>query len=216
MGLFATSPALLGDDHLGLVPVELEPQRPVAEEHLGPGPGARAGQGHVAESGPGARVRMVDAAWALSQLVGWAEVAAPAGWSGKSRGGQHGTQVERRGIPASAGRGVHRPTWGIGDKRAGAGRLWALLGARGWGEVAVSGQPVLCVPVAISRFISIRCWRLASHLCCVFGESAGFSFTAEHVCFCRLLPQEPVGFFDFDLKLLLSSVFLLIKNNAKS
>lgn len=38
----AVSPALLGDDHLGLVPVKLLPQWPVAEVDLGPGsrPGA--------------------------------------------------------------------------------------------------------------------------------------------------------------------------------
>lgn len=91
----AVSPALLGDDHLRLVAVELEPQRPVAEVDLGPHPRARRGQSHAAESRPRPGVGRVDAAGALPELVSRAELISSGCWGRKPRGGQHGAQVER-------------------------------------------------------------------------------------------------------------------------
>lgn len=208
------SPALLSDDHLGLVPVELEPQRPVAEVDLGPDPGAGGGQTHVAESGTWAGVGRVDAAGALPELVSRAEVTAAGCRWGKPSGRQHGAQVERWGVPTGAGRGVNRPTGGIRDERAGIGRLWALFGNCWRDVVTISTHPVLRVPAASSRIIPIYSWRLAPLLCCSFrrGESA-LSFTAEHGCFSRLYSvwsQRLIAFVDTSL---LQGFFFLLKSH---
>lgn len=176
------SPALLGDDHLGLVPVELEPQRPVAEVDLGPHPRAAGGERDVPERRPWAGVGRVDAAGALAQLVRRAEVTAAGGGGGESRGRQHGAQVEGWGVPASAGRGVHRPTGVIRDEGAGARCFWALFADRGGDVVPVSAHPVLCVPAAGRRVVPIHSRRLAPLVRCFFRrrEGVAFSFTAQH------------------------------------
>ena len=195
------SPALLGDDHLGLVPVELEPQRPVAEVDLGPHPRAAGGEGDVPERRPRAGVGRVDAAGALAQLVRRAEVTAAGGGGGESRGRQHGAQVERWGVPAGAGRGVHRPTGVIRDEGAGARCLWALLADRGGDVVPVSTHPVLCIPAACRRVVPIHSRRLAPIVCCFFrrGEGVAFSLTAQHDCSSRpysVSLQKLITFFD--------------------
>ena len=113
-------PALLGDDHLGLVPVELEPQRPVAEVDLGPGPRTPGVQWHGAEARSRTAVRGVDTVGTLSELVRRAELgAAPRGAHGRReprRGRQHGAEVERRGVPGGPGpRGIGGtgPAWQV-------------------------------------------------------------------------------------------------------
>lgn len=157
--LFLSLPALLGDDHLRLVPVELQPKLPIAEVDLGPGPGAAAWQRHVAESGPRAGVRVINAARTLAELIGRPEVTAPAGGRREPRWRQHGAQVERRGVPGGVRRAVHGPAGGVGDERAGVRCLGALLRGRGRDVVALGAHPLLCVPVA--WLLCIRGRRLA-------------------------------------------------------
>lgn len=179
------SPALLGDYHLGLVPVELEPQRPVAEVHLGLHPGARRRHRYVAESRPRTAVGRVDAAGALAELVRRAEVTPSRGGGGEPRGRQHGAQVERRGVPAGAGRGVNRRTGRVGDERAVVRGVRALFRTRGRDVVgAVRPHRVLRVPAAGSGLVPIHSRRLAPVLRSFLrrSEGAAFPFAAQHAC----------------------------------
>ena len=81
------------------MPVELEPQGPVAEVDLGPGPMPPGVERHRAEARSRSAIRGIDTVGTLSELVRRAELGArPRGAHGRGeprRGLQDGAEVER-------------------------------------------------------------------------------------------------------------------------
>ncbi|CAG5886557.1 unnamed protein product [Menidia menidia] len=98
------SPALFGDDHLGLVSVELQPQGPVAQIDLRPGSGGGPRQRHGADARARPGIGGVQTARALAKLVPSAAELAPAaahGRGGEARGRQDGSGKREQGLAMS-------------------------------------------------------------------------------------------------------------------
>lgn len=109
-----------------------------------------------------------------------------AGCGGREAGGgQDGTQVERRGVAACAGRTVNRSTEGVGDEGAGVRGFWALFGHSGGDVVPLRAHLLLCVAAVCSWSFRTHGWSLAPliHRFLRRGEGAAVSFTAQHVSF---------------------------------
>lgn len=75
-------PALLGDDHLGLVPVEFQPQGSVAQIDLRSGSGGRPRQRHGANTRPCPGIGGIQTARTLTELIPSAAKLAPTGTHG--------------------------------------------------------------------------------------------------------------------------------------
>lgn len=166
-------PALFGDDHLGLMPVELQPQRPVAQIHLRPDSGCGSRQRHGADAGARPRVRGVQTAGALAELVTAAPELAAAGAHrrrGEARGRQDGSVVERSRVPGAAGARVHRARLScIGEEGTGTGHVGTGLGRRQ--EVSVRAQFVYVVPPPARQLVLTQHRGVFPPIGHRFGES---------------------------------------------
>ena len=145
--LLCCLPALFGDDHLGLVPVEFQPQRPVAQIDLRSGSGGGPRQRHGADTRPRTGIRRVQTARALAELVPSAAKLAPAGAHGRggeARWRQDGSVMKGSRVPGAAGPGVHRPGLScVGKEGTGTCHVGTRLGRRD--EVSVRAKFVYVV-----------------------------------------------------------------------
>lgn len=129
------------------MPVEFQPQRPVAQIHLRSGSSSRPRQRHGANTGPRPGIGGVQTARTLAELVPSAAKLAPAGAHGRGGeacGRQDGSVVKRGRVPGAAGAGVHRAGLScVGEEGTGAGHVGTRLGRRD--EVSVRAEIVYVV-----------------------------------------------------------------------
>lgn len=132
------SPALFGDDHLCLVPVELEPQRPVAQIHLSSSHG----------TDPGPLIRAVGVSRSVSELISRAELpASRTQRRAETRGRDHGAVVQRR-VPRSIGTGVYSSGLARVREQRTRTRTFLRLLRGAHHEVSIGPEPVEYVPAA--------------------------------------------------------------------